>query len=110
MVEFFGVQSSVDDEASLALPEELLILKAYPNPFNAEVKLLIQAQFAGGYALEIFDITGRKVRSFETSGRAGQIIWDGRNEQGDPVASGLYFARATSSDYKTSAVKLTLLR
>jgi flagellar hook assembly protein FlgD len=62
--------------------------------------------------LEIFAITGEKVRTLVTDElKAGvhDVSWDGRNEKGISVASGLYFYRLKTEDF-TRSKKMLLLR
>jgi len=82
----------------------------YPNPFNAStvIKFKVQAKQA---KLEIFDIAGKRVKSFNLNDvfGQGQIIWDGTNEIGQKVSSGLYFYRLTASGL-SQVEKMLLLR
>jgi len=109
MMGFFGIQSAIEGNENITLPDKTIILKAYPNPFNAEVKLHILTEIDSDYILEIFDITGRKIKSLEISGN-GSSIWDGRNRRGRDVSSGVYFARISDLEQTSSTIKLTLLR
>ena len=60
--------------------------------------------------MEILDLGGRRVRSIVSEGTAGarEIVWDGRDENGRPVAAGVYLARlhgaADSRDAEGGAV------
>ncbi|UCE66264.1 MAG: T9SS type A sorting domain-containing protein [Candidatus Zixiibacteriota bacterium] len=110
MMDFFGIPTSIEENDAPSLPEDYLVLKAYPNPFNAEVRLQVLSGIEGEFTLDIFDITGRKVRSFEVAGRSAQVVWDSRNQSGRKVASGMYFARITGPEQVSSIIKLTLLR
>jgi immune inhibitor A len=110
VIDFFGIRSSIEDMENNALPDKSIVLKAYPNPFNAEVRLQLLSGIEGDYELDIFDITGRKIRSYKFSGHAGNVCWDSKNEYGHPVSSGVYFARITGPNQKSSTIKLTLLR
>ncbi len=68
----------------------------YPNPFNASTLLRFQTALAGKAALEIYDLLGQRVRVLadeELAPGAYQRLWDGRDQGGRPVASGVYFCR-----------------
>jgi hypothetical protein len=84
-------------------------ITSYPNPFNARATILLRG-FDGDepIRIRIYDLLGRQVRSLETV-RSGEnfAIWDGRDDYGRPVASGVYLVRAETSRY--SAVTKSLL-
>jgi hypothetical protein len=71
-------------------------LAAWPNPFNPACRISLEHSPAGPFDLRITDLRGALVRRFELSGNGGplQLVWDGRNQQGRPVASGSYRVEA----------------
>jgi hypothetical protein len=73
---------------------------AYPNPFRALTAIPITLPDAGWARLEIFDATGRVVRRLSLDGvSAGrhEPTWDGRNDAGRRVSSGVYLVRLSTS-------------
>jgi hypothetical protein len=83
-----------------------------PNPFNPETTVRFSLASRGHVALEVFDVTGRKVKTLVNEVRdAGpySVRWDGKNDAGRSVASGLYFARMESQDFVANQ-KMTLLK
>jgi len=85
-------------------------LECYPNPFNASTAIKFKAQ-AKQAKLEIFDLAGRKVRSFNVKDLFGErrIIWDGTNQIGQKASSGIYFCRLTAGD-RSQTERMLLLR
>ena len=84
-----------------------------PNPFRGETKIsfTVPGEFAV-IDLSIYDLAGRRVRSLlsgRVPGGAYTERWDGLNEQGRHVASGVYFYRLKGEDRKLTK-KLVLLR
>ena len=78
------------------VPEEIVIDQNYPNPFNPETTIQYQLNKAGPVKLEIYSVTGQRVRTLVNENlEAGnhQIRWDGRNDAGVQVSSGTYFYR-----------------
>lgn len=69
-----------------------------PNPFNARTEIRFDLPAAGTYDLEIHDLAGRRITGFHGVGVAGlnTFSWDGRNDQGAVVSSGVYTYRVTS--------------
>jgi hypothetical protein len=69
---------------------------AYPNPFGANTGLSFTLSRAGDIRVDLFDVTGRRVRSIERTGAApGEhvLVWDGRDGDGRSLPSGVYLAR-----------------
>ena len=99
-------------EALLAalIPQETALLANYPNPFNPETWIPYQLANPADVALTIYDIQGSVVRSLDLGhqragmyqSRARAAHWDGRNAQGEPVASGLYFYTLTAGDFSAT--------
>ncbi len=84
-----------------------------PNPVSTPVNINYQIAAAGKVDLSIYDIMGRKVRtlvsSIQPAGAVGQAVWDGRDESGRKVSSGIYIYRLATPDY-SRAYKMILLR
>jgi hypothetical protein len=100
-------ESATNDEEGNLLPEDF-VLMAYPNPFNS--KTIITYKDLKGGEIEIYNISGQKVRSLKTAeNKEGQIEWDARDALGNKISTGIYFARARAPQGKRSQ-KLTLLR
>ena len=72
-------------------------LRAWPNPFRGSVRLTYELPAPGAPRIEIFDVTGRRVRSFAPAGISGELTWDGRDDSGRAVAAGIYHIRLQSA-------------
>ena len=75
-------------------------LPAAPSPFRSETALRFTLAAESKVELVVFGIDGRRVRTLARGSRpAGynQVTWDGRDDHGRAVASGVYFARMTAS-------------
>jgi hypothetical protein len=72
------------------------LFQNYPNPFNATTIVSYDLPGSGQTELSVYDLLGERVRTltdaFQSAG-LHQASWDGNNEAGNPVASGLYFYR-----------------
>lgn len=105
-----GATTGVDDQP--ATPQSFALMQNYPNPFNPTTQIRFVLPSSGKARLTIYDILGRRIRTLVDGARpAGeqQVTWDGRDEAGASVASGIYFYRLEASGL-TQARKLTLLR
>ncbi len=85
----------------LVLPLETALAQNYPNPFNPETWIPFDLAEPGQVTIEIYDIRGRQVRALHLGWlpvgsyfeRDKAAHWDGRNDVGERVASGVYFYR-----------------
>jgi hypothetical protein len=95
-------QSAPSNEASVGtsthvgdLPPitQLTVLQNRPNPFAGTTELEVGLPSAENIRVDVYDVAGRRVREFETSGVKGwqQIALSGINGSGTPLASGVYF-------------------
>ena len=101
---------------AIGRPEQNLLLQNYPNPFNPETWIPYQLSENTSVSLSIYDTTGRLVRTlslgyqssgfYNSQGRAA--YWDGRNDVGEPVASGVYFYTLTAGDFTATRRMLIL--
>ncbi len=93
-------------------PPPPLALTVWPNPFNPACSLAVQMPESGPVQLAVYDLAGRRVRvlcdEVRPSGRH-EFAFDGRNERGAALASGVYHA-VLRTDSEWSVVKLTLVR
>ena len=87
----------------------------YPNPFNPETRIVygVPAGLATGdpMTLEVYTVDGRRVRTLAVDRRAGwhDVVWDGRDDAGQPAAAGLYITRyAAGAMVKTG--KMTMVK
>ena len=83
-----------------------------PNPFNPQTKITYELAGDGQVQLAIFDLQGHLVRTLVNGSRAtGRHIetWDGSDENGGKVASGMYVAKLTAAGV-TQMMKMTLLK
>ena len=102
--------------ASLNIPQETALLANYPNPFNPETWIPYQLATAAEVILTIYDMNGVAVRRLEVGyqqaglyqSRSRAAYWDGRNDRGESVASGLYFYTLSAGQF--TATRKMLIR
>ena len=89
-----GITTGVE-EGGLADGRRLQLLSNVPNPFNAITEIRFELPSAGTYTLTIYDVAGRRVTGFSGIGAAGinTLHWNGRNDRGTGVGSGVYYYR-----------------
>ena len=97
-------------------PERTVVLANYPNPFNPETWIPYQLASSAEVRLRIYAMNGVLVRTLDLGHQPAGIYqqknravyWDGRNEVGEPVASGIYFYTLTAGDF--TATRKMLIR
>jgi hypothetical protein len=98
------------DDASTAPSFQLH--QNFPNPFNPVTNILFDLPGAGEASLRVYDILGRKVRTLiDGTIAAGRhpVTWDGRDDHGHPVSTGLYLCRL-EHDGQVQSRKMVLLK
>ena len=124
-IEAWIAQAQLEDDGSLAfkqgienlenllvslIPEETALLANYPNPFNPETWIPYQLAESAEVTLTIYDMNGKIVRRLAVGHQAAGMYrsrtraayWDGRNQLGESVASGLYFYTLTADEFSAT--------
>jgi hypothetical protein len=84
----------------------------YPNPFNPETAIRFSTKESGKVRLSIYNVRGQLIRNLvneDLSPGNHRIIWNGRDENGSSVASGIYMYRMETSTY-TKTLKMMLMK
>ena len=82
------------ENAEAALPEKFALAQNYPNPFNAQTIIEYALPEAVGVRLVIYNVLGQLVRKLVDENQSAgykRVLWDGRNELGAEVGTGVYF-------------------
>ena len=101
---------------ALLSPESTALLANYPNPFNPETWIPYQLAAAADVTVRIYAVSGTLIRTLHLGHQPAGIYqergyaayWDGKNELGESVASGLYFYTLTAGDF--TATRKMLIR
>ena len=98
-------------------PKETVLGQNFPNPFNPETWIPYQLHQDANVKISIYDISGNTVRtlnlghkptgSYMTNSTAA--YWDGKNETGEHVASGIYFYALQTADF-TATRRMVILK
>ena len=101
---------------SVLIPKETALLPNYPNPFNPETWIPYHLSKDADVTLHIYAVNGQVVRTLALGHQAAGMYqsrsraayWDGKNEFGEAVASGVYFYTLTAGDF--TATRKMLIR
>ena len=101
---------------AMLIPKETVLLPNYPNPFNPETWIPYRLAQDAFVTLTIYDGSGQVVRTLDVGhriaafyeSRSKAIHWDGRNEFGEGVASGVYFYHLFADDFSATRKMLIL--
>ena len=99
-------------ESPVVTAKKFALLTAYPNPFNASTTIAFNLPKRSHVQLNIFDINGRLVRTLiDESMNVGQhkVIWNGNDDKGCPVASGLYLGQVVTNESRQT-IKMILAK
>jgi FlgD Ig-like domain len=106
----------INVEDSVVTQNDSLSLSAYPNPFNGQVNIKINlpaSLLAKNVTFRIYNVLGQVVKTYSTEGiqasRKYQFIWNGTNDYGSTVASGVYIFVVNTPE-KNYSVKLLLMK
>jgi len=108
----FMPDSSLTGVPGTLLPVEFALDQNFPNPFNPTTTIQFALPSDASVRLSVYDILGREVRSLVNTDMAAgyhNVAWDGRNNKGTSVASGIYIYRIEAGQF-VSTKKMMLLK
>jgi hypothetical protein len=104
--------TGIEDPELAQLPAQFRLYQNYPNPFNQSTRIGYTLKISGPVSLKVFNLLGEEVATLVNaiqSAGSYQVTWDGRNNRGEAVASGIYFYQLSLGN-ATQTRKLTLLK
>ncbi len=112
LVEGFGETTAVHP-VDTAVPKTFALEQNYPNPFNPETTIRYSLTERAATRLEIYSLIGRRVRTLVSEVQPPgtyRIVFDGRDDFGRPLPSGVYFYRLTSGRNHVAMKKMLLMK
>ncbi len=101
---------SIDEDI---MPTALQLIGNYPNPFYNKTRITYCLVNSGKTELVIFNISGQKIRSLINNNQpAGKhsVVWDGKDNSGNNVCSGIYFYQMKQAEKYTGLKKMILIK
>ena len=113
VLEYTGATGIVDENYHIITPDDYILEKNYPNPFNPTTKIKFILPIQKRISLKIYDMLGREIATLVNNEdyKKGtfEVTWDGTNNYGIKVASGNYIATLSYGNFSKS-IKMTLLK
>jgi hypothetical protein len=95
-----------------SVPATFSISENYPNPFNPVTQFTLDLLDEAHVSFHVYNVAGQKVKTLADevmSAGVHTLVWDGTNDRGEALSSGVYFYRVVAGD-KMVAKKMTLLK
>ena len=102
----------VNDDIPADLPQAFTVSQNYPNPFNPSTVIEYNLPYRATVNVTVLNVLGQRVATLVNDRQAAgphQVTWDGRNTDGNEVASGIYFYRVTF-DNSARTKKMVLMK
>jgi hypothetical protein len=104
--------SDVKREETANIPEDFSLSQNYPNPFNPSTVIEYSLPQSAHVTIEIYNLLGQKINILVNEDqKVGfyRLDWDGKDKQGNELASGVYFYRIQAGDF-VKCKKMTMLK
>lgn len=103
---------------AVGTPMQTLLLQNYPNPFNPETWMPYNLSQDAPVTLSIYNANGGRIRTlwlgFQLAGfyhsRSRAAYWDGRNDLGEPVSSGVYFYQLSTPSFQHQVKRMVIVK
>ncbi|MCH9008442.1 T9SS type A sorting domain-containing protein, partial [candidate division KSB1 bacterium] len=98
--------------ATPGIPTEFALFQNYPNPFNPSTQINFNLPKKSMVTIRIYNLRGELVHTLvekEVEPGKHKIVWNGKNQNGIPVASGVYFYRIKAGQWHDSRT-MTMLK
>ena len=106
-----GTPVFVDFDTPSTIPESYVLRQNYPNPFNPSTNIVYELPVGAKVKLEIYNIVGQKIKTLVDKDQPiglHQIQWDGTDDKGLKVSSGVYIYRLKAGTFNESRRMLLL--
>jgi hypothetical protein len=109
----YGTVTGVsENDFKTLIPNLFSLEQNYPNPFNPQTNIKFSLPSVSNVIIKIYDILGREVKMVLSEQRGAgthSVIWDGTNNAGQKVASGIYIYRMQAGSF-TAVKRMVLIR
>lgn len=107
-----GIQTSIDSDLTQAsIPSNFQLAQNYPNPFNPLTAIQFQVPKTNQVSIKIFNLLGKQIKTLaddQYNAGAYKVLWDSKDNNGQRVASGVYFYQMSAGNFQMTR-KMILL-
>jgi len=111
-IDLVGAKAANTDSEEPNLPTEFNLAQNYPNPFNPSTTVAYSLKEGGHVTIDIYNVLGQNVKTlvdeYQDAGRYTKV-WDGHDQSGVEVASGIYFYKIKAGDF-SDIKKMVLMK
>ncbi|MFC2084597.1 T9SS type A sorting domain-containing protein, partial [Bacteroidota bacterium] len=104
---------AIEEKLSTVKPTEYVLGNNYPNPFNSNTIIPVSIPEETKIELKIYNLLGEKVRDLYSSDVGAMryyIEWDGRDNYGKVLASGIYICNLRTMTNKSLSIKMIIMK
>ena len=104
--------TDVEGEEEMEVPREFSLSQNYPNPFNPHTVIAYALPKESHVKITVYNILGQKVRILKDEIEEGghkRVVWDGRDNSGNEVTSGIYFYKIVAGNF-VKAKKMMMVK
>jgi hypothetical protein len=112
MIHIGELQTGITNKETDRTAADFVLNDNYPNPFNPETTIEYELPQAGPVRLEVYNILGQKIKTLIDQNQVAgvhRVVWNGKNELSEAVASGIYLYRIQSQDFEATK-RMLLIR
>ncbi len=108
----FDIITGITTDQTAGIPDAYFLTQNYPNPFNPTTQIQFGLSKSSYVTLEVFNVLGQKIKTLadgQMSPNSYIVEWNGTNDNGAKVASGIYMYKLITDDY-TETKKMMMLK
>ncbi len=110
---YFGVTVDISPGRNPGIPQSTILFQNYPNPFNPSTNIGFRISDFGFVSLAVYNLLGEQITTLVNENLTPgnyEVQWNGTNDAGQPVASGLYFYQLRVGNSVVQTRKMILIR
>jgi len=108
----YDVPTSISHRSIEKLPTKVKLYQNYPNPFNPVTYIRYELSCSYKVSISIYNVMGQKIKTFPSKNQNPgyhTVVWDGTDDAGRKVGSGIYYCRVSAGSYSATK-KMILLK